>query len=84
MRVEHTGMKSHPKLQVSNLQMSNYAPCSNLRLNIYDFLNISVCAVAEGEVIIRDALAQCDNPHHTTVRCTAGAMLEIYLFRFFN
>lgn len=32
----------------------------------------AACAVAEAEHIIRDALAQAENPHHSTVRCTAG------------
>lgn len=34
------------------------------------------CAVAEAEHIIRDALAQSENPHHSTVRCTAEYLLN--------
>jgi len=31
------------------------------------------CAAAEGEAIVREALAQADNPHHSTITCTAGS-----------
>ncbi len=33
---------------------------------------LPVKAVEEGEAIIKDGLAQCDNPNHATVTCTSG------------
>lgn len=38
--------------------------------------HLLACAVAEAELIIREALAQADNPHHSTVRCTAEYLLN--------
>jgi len=43
---------------------------------------VCVCAIllpattiAEGEVIIQEALSQADNPHHSEVTCTAGTVV---------
>jgi len=33
---------------------------------------LSATAIAEGEAIVQEALSQADNPHHSTVTCTAG------------
>ena len=43
-------------------------------------MHVHVCvsverAIIEGETIIQDSLDQFDNPHHTTVTCTAGKLL---------
>lgn len=38
--------------------------------------HLLACAVAEAELIIKEALAQADNPHHSTVRCTAEYLLN--------
>ena len=35
-------------------------------------LLLPATTIAEGEAIIREALSQADNPHHSTVTCTAG------------
>ena len=37
-------------------------------------------AIAESEAIIQEALSQADNPHHSTVTCTAGTVYDAYLF----
>ena len=45
---------------------------------VFDFGGLSwgvlhaVCAVEEGQSIIRDSIEQVDNPHHSTMTCTAG------------
>lgn len=40
-------------------------------------------AIAEGETIIQEALSQADNPHHSTVTCTAGMCFDAYIMLIF-
>ena len=39
-------------------------------------------AIAEGETVIQEALSQADNPHHSTVTCTAGACFVAHLYAY--
>jgi len=36
------------------------------------YVFVLATAIAEGEIIIQEALLQADNPHHSSVTCTAG------------
>jgi len=51
-------------------------------MSVYSImLPLPATAIAEGEAIIREALSQVDNPHHSTITCTAGIIaLIICLF----
>jgi len=40
--------------------------------------------ISEGEAIIKEALSQADNPHHSAVTCTAGKFAGcLYLCLYF-
>jgi len=53
-------------------------------VSVYAIL-LAATAIAEGEVIIQEALSQADNPHHSEVTCTAGwlyiCLKDNYRFR---
>ena len=44
---------------------------------------VTACAVDEGKTIIRDSMNLFDDPHHSTVVCTAGRLhLGLVQFHF--